>query len=229
MPNFKNNLKPLSFYVFGDSICFGQLVSPHLTWGAKLSSSLNKIKNQKNPVLVQNASVNGNTTRLALERMTYDVTSHNPDFVMIQFGMNDCNYWLTDKGSPRVSKSSFASNLEEIIDRAVINKVKYIILNTNHPSLMGKVNPILNLKHSQSNSDYNEIIRETYLKLKKNKYPISLIDIERLWIEYFYRNKKSSISDYLLEDKVHLSKNGHDLYSKLVVPRIIKNLEVFIS
>jgi len=81
----------VQLYLFGDSICFGQLISGHRTWASSLAESLEGLNSEHKTFLVQNVGVNGNTTRQALERLNYDVTSHAPKYVLIQFGMNDCN------------------------------------------------------------------------------------------------------------------------------------------
>ena len=84
-------------YIFSDSIGFGQLVSPSETWVNDLSDKLINLK-KRYDILLQNPSVNGCTTRQALERLYFDCTSHKPDLVIIQFGLNDCNFWDTDYG-----------------------------------------------------------------------------------------------------------------------------------
>jgi lysophospholipase L1-like esterase len=83
---------------------------------------------------VVNASVNGNTRRQALERMPYEVQSHPLDVLLVQFGMNDCNYWRTYHGLPRVSQAAFRANLAEIIERAFRFGAQRVLLNTNHPT-----------------------------------------------------------------------------------------------
>lgn len=150
----------IKFFLFGDSICFGQLVSHHLTWISRLSSRVSGILGSEFGVLIQNASINGNTTRQALERMSYDITSHQSDVLLVQFGMNDCNYWQTDFGAPRVSPRSFDSGLLEIIDRAIAAGVKHIFLATNHPSTKGEFPHLVGLSHAESNQKYNAIIRD---------------------------------------------------------------------
>jgi len=87
------NKPRIRIFFFGDSICFGQGVSPHFTWVTRLSRALDERLSSRADVLTQNPSVNGNTTRMALERMPYDVQSHAPDVLYIQFGLNDCNGW----------------------------------------------------------------------------------------------------------------------------------------
>ena len=108
-------MQTIKLYLFGDSICFGQLVSSYKTWASSLATALEKLNNSETRFLVQNAGVNGNTTRQALERLYYDVISHSPKYVLIQFGMNDCNYWETDRGLARVSPTAFMANLKEIV------------------------------------------------------------------------------------------------------------------
>ena len=72
---------------FGDSICTGQHISVHKGWVAQISQSLEGI------ATILNSSVNGRTTRQALEDMPYHIQEQHPDMIVIQFGMNDCNYW----------------------------------------------------------------------------------------------------------------------------------------
>ena len=54
---------------------------------------------------------------MGLERYPRDVQEAQPDLLTIQFGLNDCNCWETDRGVPRVSEAAFVANLIEMIDR----------------------------------------------------------------------------------------------------------------
>ena len=222
-------LKPLkSFYVFGDSICTGQRISIHDTWVTDLSLQLQNFFKDKFSITVQNASVNGNTTRQALERMSFDICANNSDFLMVQFGMNDCNYWNSGKGLPRVSQNSFMSNLEEIVLTAFKNNIKNVFVNTNHPSLLGPFEVKPSLKHSEMNATYNELIRKVFKKLYRSNKNLTLIDIEKLWKDYLIIYKRKRLSNFLMDDKIHLSKEGHKLYKDLVIPKIINNLKTFL-
>ena len=201
----------VKFYLFGDSICFGQLVSHHLTWTSSLSARLSKMSISKSDVLIQNSSINGNTTRQALERISYDVTSHKPDVLLVQFGMNDCNYWETDFGVPRVSQMSFEANLIEIIDRAHACGVKKIFLATNHPSLKQDFKHIKNLSHPKSNEKYNQSIRDVAARVAGR---IKLIDNEMHWVKFLNTQTELSLNHLLLSDGIHLSEAGHRLYDE---------------
>ena len=66
--------------------------------------------------------------------MPYDIQSHEPDLLLVQFGMNDCNFWESDRGNPRVSLDAFRANLREIYTRAFSFGVHNVIQLTNHPS-----------------------------------------------------------------------------------------------
>lgn len=192
---------------FGDSICFGQFVSPHAIWMNKLSATLSE---QFGSLRLQNPSISGNTTRMALERMAYDVQAHGIDVFYTQFGMNDCNYWATDNGNPRVSAGAYRANLKEILARARASGAKVLMIGTNHPTPKITPYPYANCSYQESNAYYNTIIRETAAEEE-----ITLIDHEAFW------NKQvahGTLKDYLLEDEIHLSLKGHDLYYTYTAP-----------
>ena len=186
---------------FGDSICFGQGVSIHKGWVPRFSEYLEKTSKFE----VRNNSVNGDTSRKALERIYYDVLSKGVDVTIIQFGLNDCNYWKTDKGLPRVLPNAFKENMVEIITRLINHNCSIVFLLTNHPTKK-------NLKYNLNNNKYNSIIRS----LKKIDDKVKIIDIEKI-----FKKEKN----YLQKDGIHLNLKGHDLYYK----NFIKNYEKLIS
>jgi lysophospholipase L1-like esterase len=218
------NKPPMKFYLFGDSICFGQLVNAYKTWAVNLAVELAGIKDYGVPFVVQNAGVNGNTTRQALQRMHYDVTSHRPDFMMIQFGMNDCNYWADDLILPRVSRQSFGANIEEIVDRAVASGVRHCFLNTNHPSLKGGFSHYSNITYDQSNEQYNQLIRNAHENMIGKGKPVTLVDMEKIWLSQLEESSSLQLQSLLLEDGIHLSEEGHLLYTNFLIPKVIEEL-----
>jgi acyl-CoA thioesterase-1 len=197
----------MKLYIFGDSIAFGQHVSPHKTWVHLLSQALER---DGYDITVQNPSINGNTTRMALERMPQEVQAHQPDLLVIQFGLNDCNCWQSDRGVNRVSLEGFEANLIEMIQRACHNGCRKVFLNTNHSTT--KVYDSLvksTWTYQQSNRIYNNVIRNVH-----EKYPsTTLIDIERLF-------PRMVLKAYLLPDGIHLSALGHQTYFEIVYPKI---------
>ena len=190
----------IDIYFFGDSILFGQDMSIEKTWVVRLGSLFDNVR-------VQNPSVNGDTTRLGLERMPHDIQNHNVDILVLGFGMNDCNYWETDNGVPRVSPDAFRANLKEIIKRARVNGVKEIILHTNHMSPKKKIMCKQTFTYQESNAYYNEIIREVASEDRE----LLFLDIEKMINEYLKINNLDPRS-HVLPDEVHLSELGHNLY-----------------
>lgn len=174
----------------------GQGVPLHQSWVSRISKAI--WKKHGDDVITINASVNGNTTRMALERMPFDVQSHGVDIIVIQFGLNDCICWDSDSGLPRVSLDAFQANLHEIISRAKRFGAKKVFLNTNHPL------PVFG--NQINNLEYNKTIIEVFHEFND----VVLINIETIFLNEMHRTN-SRVMDFLLEDNVHLNLKGHDL------------------
>lgn len=199
---------------FGDSICVGQGVSLHKGWVTRLAAHVESLAHSLgSDVVVVNASVNGSTTRQALERMPYEVQSHGVDGAIVQFGMNDCNFWESDRGLARVGPEAFFANLLEIVDRAVHFGARRVILNTNHPTTRRtRVMPWAPCSYQESNERYNSLIREA--AACRPQY-VTLVDIERHVLEQV-GSDRAVLESLLLPDGLHLSEHGHALYYSLV-------------
>lgn len=217
------NKSMIKICFFGDSICFGQGISLAYSWVCRLAQDAYAYGEQRGVLIpVENYSVNGNTTRMALERMPYDIQSKRPEILIIQFGMNDSNYWLTDEGVPRVSAKAFAANLEEIITRARVFGAKKIMLNTNHPS--GKdseIMPYTEITYQQSNAQYNEIVR---CVASARKDDVELVDMEAVMLAHAQQYGKV-LRDYLLDDLIHLNQLGHAVYYESYKPHIMRAID----
>ena len=221
-----NDRQPIRLFFFGDSICFGQGVAVHKGWVARISAALNEATREGGRgVMVSNPSINGNTTRQALERMPYDIQTQQADLLLIQFGMNDCNYWETDGGVPRVSPNAFAANLEEIITRAFTCGVRRVIVNTNHPTGRDQMEmPLAGVTYQQSNERYNQLIREVATGMGER---VILNDTEARFKSYT-KNNREALLKLVLPDLVHLSEAGHELYFEAVYPSVLKAVEEFV-
>jgi len=215
----------LKLAFFGDSICVGQGISIHNSWVVSISRRLTEYSKINNlELLITNSSVNGRTTRQALENMPYEIQNHNYDILIIQFGMNDCNYWDTDHGMPRVSKDAFKANLIEMIDRAKNFGAKLIMLNTNHPTPRNENFKYKNCSYQDSNLEYNQLIREVL----SERNEVILNDVEKYMFDLIVR-EKLDIDEIVLEDKLHLSLKGHQIYFDLIYDRLFKHLSKLIQ
>ncbi|WP_422022681.1 SGNH/GDSL hydrolase family protein [Pyruvatibacter mobilis] len=210
------SLQPIRVTFFGDSICVGQGVSIYRGWVTRLAEELDRYwKKQGVDLLVTNASVNGRTTRQALEDMPYHVQSHGVDVIVVQFGLNDCNYWLSDQGNPRVALEAFKANIGEIVARARTFGARKILLNNNHPTSRGdEVIPFTSITYEESNRTYNAAIRSLSEDLGKD---IIFQDVEG----YFRKLIEDGVplDSLLLDDGLHLSEQGHDRYLEFIGPK----------
>lgn len=215
---------PLRVFFFGDSICFGQGVSPHKVWVTRLAQALDERFGNHVDFLVQNPSVNGNTTRMALERMPYDVQSHAPHILFTQFGMNDCNGWETDRGHPRTAREAFASNMGEIIARGRQFGARQVILGTNHPTTrtVAKL-PFVEHTYDEVNRAYNAISRQV-----AQQHDTMLADAELAFDEAVSRGE-ATYAELVLADQLHLSERGHDIYLKNRLPILCEAVEKTIN
>lgn len=215
----------MKFVFFGDSICFGQRVSPHLIWVSRISQDLERISEGK--VVVANNSVNGNTTRNALERVGPDLQSENPIVVYIQFGLNDCNFWQTDHGHARVSLEAYKWNLVEIINRARFAGAQKVLLGTNHLTQFN--GPMEKKISSKAPMPYREHIRiyNNAVRVVAEMTDVTLVDIEAEWIEG--PERKGLGEAYLDPDGLHLSPLGHDFYYHIVGPACRKAVSTLLT
>jgi lysophospholipase L1-like esterase len=214
--------QPLHLVFFGDSMCVGQFVSLEKGWVTKVAAELGRLDLGPGAALVvTNSSVNGDTTRLALERMPLAVQRYDAEVVVVQFGFNDCNHWVSDRGQPRVSPRAFGANLVEIVDRAYAFGARRVVLHTNHATGRDReAMPNAQLTYEQSNQRYNDVIRSVARELGPR---VVLNDLDAA-----FRERTGGRRARLLEllqpapDLLHLSEAGHDLYAELTLPVIAR-------
>jgi lysophospholipase L1-like esterase len=203
-------------FLFGDSICFGQDVALHKTWAARLSAALDAALAPSGvEVALFNPSVNGNTTRQALERLSFDVLTRRPDTALVQFGMNDANCWDSDRGLPRVGADAFVANLVEIVDRLAAAGAGVVLLDTNHPTTRTAHAMAGGETYEAANRRYNDLIR----RAASSRPNVVLNDIEA-HIRGRDAAEPGFSASLVLDDGLHLSERGHDVYFEFLAPRL---------
>jgi acyl-CoA thioesterase I len=208
---------------FGDSIFVGQGVSIYRGWVTRIAQFLDEYGEATGQeFLVTNASVNGRTTRQALEDMPYSVQSHGVDILVVQFGLNDCNYWATDRGLPRVSIGAFIENLKEIVYRARVLGARKIFVNNNHPtSRVKELIPGTHITYEDSNREYSYAISKMARGLGSD---ILFQDVYQYFSDLVVKHE-CGIERYLLSDGLHLSVAGHEAYYALMQPLILSAVQ----
>ncbi len=115
---------PINIVAFGDSITHGAVAPDEISYDTAywnlLRKKLNDVRNYV-PVNVINAGIGGITASGSLGRMERDVFSHNPDLVIVCFGLNDVNGSLEE----------YLSSLEKIFSECNKREVETVLLTPN--------------------------------------------------------------------------------------------------
>jgi lysophospholipase L1-like esterase len=214
--------RAVTIVFMGDSITFGQYVYPELRWTSLVGNAL-IADYLRTPVNfhILNRGVSGETTRQGLERFPADVQQHRPDIMTLQFGLNDCNCWVTDGGLPRVSEAAYRANLIEMIERARRFGASRIILSTNHPTLRHKVllsGDSLETRRRRYNDNVREVASLT---------GVELCDVEEGFAHLDDRELARMLLPY--PDLLHLSIEGHGLYASCIRSHIERAVTDLIS
>lgn len=167
----------------GDSITSGQYLPPEQAWPQQLAALTG--------VPVFNAGVAGETTRQGLERFPAHVQAKAPSHLVIQFGLNDCNRWKTDRNLARVSRSAYAANLREMVTRAFAFDIATVLICGLTPT------------------DKAEWHREDRLLYDATAQDVA----NRMVVEFL--PSPPALWNHLIDD-VHLSAEGHRIYAEEV-------------
>ncbi|MDP4285775.1 MAG: SGNH/GDSL hydrolase family protein [Bacteroidota bacterium] len=123
----------LKILLFGDSIAAGSNASgetgapPYLpSWGNLVADGLRRY--YKGDIAFTNTSVGGKDSKWGLATAEEGVVAHNPDLVIIAFGMND--------GTGRMDPQVFKANIHGIINKVRRNnpKAEFILVATMLPN-----------------------------------------------------------------------------------------------
>ncbi len=174
------------------------------------------------PVRVINAGIGGNNTQHARARFEKDVLSHDPDVVIIQFGINDAavDVWKTPPATqPRIALKEYETNLRHFITELRKRNVKVILMTPNPlrwtPKMLemyGKP-PYL----PEEKGGFNVLLREYSEAVRKiaKAEDVQLIDIDRAFDEFGKANGESV--DDLLLDGIHPNERGHRLIADALI------------
>jgi lysophospholipase L1-like esterase len=197
----------------GDSITFGQHIDAATRWTSLLADRLGPLCADVGVRYhAHNRGVSGETTRQGLERFPVDVQDLRPDIVTLQFGLNDCNCWDTDRGLPRVSARAFEANLVEMIVRARHFGARQIVLANNHRTLR-RAATASGEPYEEANRRYSEIARGV-----ADETEVLFCDIRAV----FDRFDDAELADLLLPppDTLHLSVQGNHVYADAIEPLV---------
>jgi lysophospholipase L1-like esterase len=109
----------ITIVAFGDSVTHGALgpgeINYETVYYNRLRQKLNAYKSYM-PVNVINSAIGGTSAKASLARMDRQVLAHNPDLIIVCFGLNDVNGSLEDYIEPlrEIFTKSIASGAETV-------------------------------------------------------------------------------------------------------------------
>ena len=114
---------PINIVAFGDSITHGVMNGyndyENVYWN-RLRKKLNAFRNFM-PVNIIDAGIGGTTATASLKRMESQVFRHNPDLVIICFGLNDVNFEFED----------YIHSLKTIFSQCRVREIDCIFMSPN--------------------------------------------------------------------------------------------------
>ena len=115
---------PINIVAFGDSVTHGSVSAGEINYETVYHNRLKKMLNAYRkyvPVNIINAGIGGITAAKSLPRMDKQVLAHNPDLVIVCFGLNDVNGPL----------DTFTDALREIFSRCIAAGTDVIYMTPN--------------------------------------------------------------------------------------------------
>jgi len=181
---------------------------------------------------VINAGISNTTTRQAIGRLDRDVRRFHPDYVIIQFGINDS--WIDaslGRTQPRLTLDEYASNLKALIATLRADGSKPILMTPNPmrwSALYGDElrDPALGFDFDDPRGinklldAYSERVREV-----ARDESVPLVDVAERF-EAYDRVPGRSIRELLLPgDNMHPSDAGHALIAEWLAAVLMADLE----
>ena len=200
---------PITIVAFGDSVTHGAVAHNEIDYETvywnRLKKKINNLRNYV-PVNVINAGIGGITAKDSLKRMDKQVLSHNPDLIIVCFGLNDVNGTLED----------YLNSLEEIFDKAQKSGAEVIfmtpnMLNTSVLDDTAEEHYEYAIKTARmQNEGRMDLYMESAVRLA-TKMGVKVCDCYKKW------KKLSETQDvtYLLANRInHPTKEMHELFAE---------------
>jgi lysophospholipase L1-like esterase len=180
---------------------------------------------------VINAGISNTTSRQAVERLDSDVRRFDPDYVIIQFGINDS--WIDaslGRTKPRLTLDEYEGYLKTIIETMRADGAKPILMTANPmrwSELYGHElkDPALGFDFDDPRGInrlldvYSERVREIAREMN-----VPLVDVSKRF-EAYDRILGQSISDILLpNDDIHPNDAGHAMIAEWLTEILMADL-----
>ena len=208
---------PITIVAFGDSVTHGALTGGEINYDTVywnlLRQKINRVR-QYVPVNVINAGIGGITAKGSLGRLEGQVLKHEPDLVIVCFGLNDVNGSL----------EGFLQALEEIFSRCLASGADVIYLSPNMlNTYVAEDTEARWLEYAAKTADMQNSGRmDRYIESAcalAQKMGVTVCDCYAAWKE---RSKTEDTTMLLCNRINHPSKEMHHLFADMLFDVIFK-------
>lgn len=215
---------PITIVAFGDSVTHGAVAPGEINYETvywnRLKKKINNLRNYV-PVNVINAGIGGTSAKGSLERMDRQVLSHNPDLIIVCFGLNDVNGSLQD----------YIDSLKEIFDKGLKSGAEIIfmtpnMLNTSVEEDTPKEHYEYAIKTAQmQNEGKMDLYIESAVKLA-GKMGIKVCDCYKKWKKL---SETKNITHLLANRINHPTEEMHELFAQSLFETIFEEADIDIK
>ncbi len=208
---------PITIVAFGDSITHGAFDVDEFDYESvywnRLRKKINAVRNYV-PINVIDAGIGGITAHLSLDRMEKQVFSHNPDLVIVCFGLNDINDDI----------NVFLKSLRTIFERCKVSGAETIYMSPNmfNTYVSDDVPPELvnfaKITAEYQNSGRMDIYICEAVKLARSM-GITVCDCYSKWKEI---SKTNDTTKFLANKINHPTREMHELFAQSLFDEIFK-------
>ena len=212
---------PITIVAFGDSVTHGAVGEGEINYETVYWNRLkNKIHNLRNfvPINVINAGIGGITAKRSLERMDRQVLAHNPDLIIVCFGLNDVNEPLDE----------YLDSLKEIFRKGLDSGADVIFMT---PNMLNT-----SVADDTSKKHYNYAIKTAQMQNegKMDLYMDSAVQLAEVMdvkvCDCYKEWKKLSETQnitYLLANRInHPTKEMHELFAECLFKTVFKETDI---
>lgn len=212
---------PITIVAFGDSVTHGAVAEGEINYETVYWNLLRKkileIRNYV-PVNVINAGIGGITAKSSIERMETQVLNHNPDLIIVCFGLNDVNF----------SFEEYIDSLRVIFQKCQASDTDVIFMTPN------MLNTYVADDAPKVHMEYAAITAQMQNEGKMDKYIYSAVELaESMGVMvcdcYSKWKKLSETCDttMLLANRInHPTKEMHNLFADMLFETIFKDSKI---
>ena len=211
---------PITIVAFGDSVTHGALLFDNnyetVYWN-RLRQKLNAVRNYV-PVNVINAAIGGTSAKGSLARMEKQVLKHEPDLIIVCFGLNDVNGSL----------ESYLSAMSEIFDRSLASGADVIFMTPNMLNTsVAEDTPkcwwdYAHKTAEMQNSGKMDLYINSAIELAKKK-GVTVCDCYAVWKE---RSKTEDVTNLLVNRINHPVADMHELFADMLFETIFEGTDL---